>query len=168
MPPPSYGGGAPEGGGGGRPHRRSPKNSDLKFSEISTAAFPLPTLPRMTLGDSHISQSPSFGDAVEVVEAMLEGDGPWWFGGGISIPSAQSGDDPSGPSEGFLGMRVALLFGSWRVLIGFDGVQSGDFVVVEGDRGGRGALSVTGLAELHDPPPPTDSAGPEPHPAPSR
>src|ERR1700730_3071196 len=31
IPPPSYGGGAPEGGGGGRPHRRSPKISDLKF-----------------------------------------------------------------------------------------------------------------------------------------
>src|SRR5580704_8105595 len=45
MPPPSYGGGAPDGGGGGRPHRRSPKISDLKLAGTSTGAFPPPPPP---------------------------------------------------------------------------------------------------------------------------
>src|SRR5437764_1042591 len=107
-------------------------------------------LPRMTLGDSHIAECPSFGDAVEVLEAVPEGNGTRSFGGGIAIPSAQPCDDPGGPGEGSFGMGVLLLGCTRRVLIGFDGVEGGDLVWAEGDRGGLQALSIAGLEQLHD------------------
>ena len=66
----------------------------------------LAVVPANALGHAHISEAPSCGDGVEVFEAVFHGDGTWRFGRGITVPAAETADDPGGPGKTVGRMRV--------------------------------------------------------------
>src|SRR3984957_20009921 len=104
-------------------------------------------LPRFALADSHIFEgAPGLCDAEEVLQAVSHGDGAR-LGSGVAVPSAEPCDDPSGPGEGFGGMRIALQRRATFVFCG----ESGEdlyLLLVEGEAGRLGPLAVGGLAEV--------------------
>src|SRR4051794_6909254 len=63
-------------------------------------------VPANALGHAHISEAPSICDGVEVFEAVFEGDGARRLGRWVAVPTAETADDPGGPSEAVGWMRV--------------------------------------------------------------
>src|ERR1700730_16456133 len=50
------------------------------LAECLAHADPPAVVPAKALGPAHIFEAPSYGDGVEVFEAVLHGDGAWRFG----------------------------------------------------------------------------------------
>ena len=84
---------------------------------------------------------------MEFFETMFEGDRPRRLGGWVAIPSAELGDDPTGPFEASVAMRVFLQL--CRALdIGVEFVENGDFGLAEGESGRFAVGCGAGLDEL--------------------
>src|SRR5260370_36192874 len=106
----------------------------------------LSVVPAFALGHAHISEAPSCGGGVEVFEAVPHGDGTWRFGRWITVPAAETADDPGRPGEavgrvrGFQPFTLGL-----EVLV--EGSEGCHPVDVEGKPDG---LMVTAMARLQE------------------
>jgi hypothetical protein len=79
------------------------------------------------LGHAHISEAPSCDHSMEFIEAMFEGDRPRRLGRRVAVPSAEPGDDPTGPFEAPVGMGV-FLQPCGALDFGVEFVENGHFV----------------------------------------
>src|SRR5262245_44950703 len=108
---------------------------------------PLPALPRSGLLDSHIFE-PQGGaefDAQEGFETDAHRFRPWFAI--IAVPSAETGDDPSG--EGERTFRIWILLPHGLALdVGRYGFENGPIVGFEGLEKALASGAVTGLDEL--------------------
>ena len=104
-------------------------------------------VPAFALEHAHIFESLSYGDGVEVFEAVFEGDGTWRFGRWIAVPTAEAADDPGGPGKAVGWMRVpeTLALGL-EILV--EGGERCDLTGIEGKADGLMAVSVARLQEL--------------------
>src|SRR5260370_14748654 len=87
-------------------------------------------------------------DGVEALQSSMHCDRSWWFGIVGAAPCAETGDDPSGPRQGFglEGVSETLGFSvdGWG-----DGLEDGHVVLVEGSGGRPLICPVASLDELH-------------------
>src|SRR5712691_1819027 len=83
----------------------------LRSCGIRTRMRSLLHLSPRALGYLHMCDSPCSRKALEVRQAIVECNRPWWFVRSISAPAAKFGDDPGRPSESIAGMRIFLKLG---------------------------------------------------------
>src|ERR1700726_1340305 len=104
-------------------------------------------VPASALRSVHVSEFPSSRHGLQRVQPMFEGDWAWGSCFRAAVPSAEAGDDPGGPWEALVRMRV----GPGGTAIGsVDGFEGSDFCGREYESRGEGAVAITCLGELQD------------------
>src|SRR5277367_1871108 len=105
--------------------------------------------PACALRDAHISEAPSGGDCLKILQAMSKGNWSGRFGGWIAVPAAEPRDNPGRPSQAVPGVRVLLQDGL-AMVFGVEAIEHGDLGFAEGVAGRLAACSIARLDELQD------------------
>src|SRR5258707_6260047 len=94
-------------------------------------------------------EEPSANKNLETCQAIMECNGSRQFMEGISAPSAEFGDDPSGPGESSFAMRIFLKLG-FALQVFIDRIKHLDLFAGEGKACGKHIVTIAGLNELND------------------
>src|SRR3984893_6383470 len=99
---------------------------------LTRLAFARRPLPASGLGHAHILEAPSGDHSMELFETVFEGDRAGRLGGWISVPATPLGNDPSGPAQACVAMRI-FLQRRCTLELGVEPSEHGNFIFTEGD-----------------------------------